>query len=547
MQTHEAAGADVLYAPGVVSKEDIATLVKSVDRPANVMMGRQGVLPRAARTIAPLVVICAMLGSIAPATAQIPSWGVDDFHAPPDSRWSEITRTDVEAAYKLLRDNHPGGAAELHDIAFQQRLDNAHALALERARKVESYQGYSAVLAGFATGMGDKHIWSRPTLLVNLPRWAGIIPSKRGNAWILSATDDSRAALRGATLISCDGEDVDALARKTLGGFRADWNVGAQQVQSAPWLLIDEGNPFVKRPIACLFERGGQRQTLKLEWTRIKRETLLPQLQAAIGGGAAGFGVRRVGRGYWIALQSLKDERTAAVVKEVEDQKDALRAAPFVVLDLRGNGGGSSLFGRQIATSLFGPDFVQARLDPERGSGCGGPAWRVSEGNLHNLEFLLHSDAVHMPPEAKALGEKQLLKMQAALAHHQAFSGEISCPEALDRPVPAVAPPSLMHARFLLLTDSLCFSSCLLVTEDFLNLDAFHIGQTTDAATHYLEVREEYLPSGYSLFSTLQAVDPGSPYQIGPFEPDLVYNGDIADTQALEAWVVATAVPASQK
>ncbi len=49
------------------------------------------------------------------------------------------------------------------------------------------------------------------------------------------------------------------------------------------------------------------------------------------------------------------------------------------------------------------------------------------------------------------------------------------------------------------------------------------------------------------MFSTLQAVAPGSPYQIGPFEPDLVYNGDIADTHALEAWVVATAVPASQK
>ena len=104
-----------------------------------------------------------------------------------------------------------------------------------------------------------------------------------------------------------------------------------------------------------------------------------------------------------------------------------------------------------------------------------------------------------------------------------------------------------MNARFLLLTDSLCFSSCLLVTEDFLNLGAFHIGQTTDAATHYLEVREEYLPSGYSLFSTLQAIDPGSLYQIGPFEPDLVYNGDIADTHALQAWVISTAVPASQK
>ena len=314
-----------------------------------------------------LVALCAMLCINSPGTAQIRSWGVDEFHAPPDPRWGEITRTDVEAAYKLLRDNHPGGAAELHDLAFQGRLNSAHGLALERARTVVSYQGYAAVLAGFASGMGDKHIWSRPTFVVNVPRWAGIIPSKRGKDWIVTDTDESRAALRGASLISCNGEDIDELARKNLGGFRVDWNVGAQQVQSAPWLLIDEGNPFITRPSLCLFEQAGKRQSQKLDWMRIKRESLLPRLQAAIGAGAAGYGVRRVDGGYWISLQSLQDERTAGVVKEVEDQKAALRAAPFVVLDLRGNGGGSSLYGRQMAVSLFGREFVDATLGPEGG------------------------------------------------------------------------------------------------------------------------------------------------------------------------------------
>jgi hypothetical protein len=495
-----------------------------------------------------ILAMCAMLCINSQAAAQIPSWGVDEFHAPPDLRWDEITRTDVEAAYKLLRDNHPGGAEELHDLAFQERLSSAHSVALDRARTVVSYQGYAAVLAGLASGMGDKHIWSRPTFVVNVPRWAGIIPSKRGKDWIVTDTDESRAALRGATLISCNGEDIDELARRNLGGFRVDWNVGAQQVQSAPWLLIDEGNPFITRPSSCLFEQAGKRQTQKLDWMRIKRESLLPRLQAAIGAGAAGYGVRRVEGGYWISLQSLKDERAAGVVKEVEDQKAALRAAPFVVLDLRGNGGGSSLYGRQMAVSLFGREFVDATLGPEGGATCGGDSvWRASEGNIHNLEFLVHSDAVHMPTEAKAMGEEQLLKMRAAHVRHRAFSGDINCPEALLQAAPAAPPASLLNARFLLLTDNLCFSSCLLVTEDFLKLGAFHIGQTTDAATHFIEVREEYLPSGYSMFSTLQAVAPGSPYQIGPFEPDLVYNGDIADTHALEAWVVATAVPASQK
>src|SRR5690606_11399230 len=33
------AGADVLYAPGLSSREDIAEVVRSVDRPVNVLMG----------------------------------------------------------------------------------------------------------------------------------------------------------------------------------------------------------------------------------------------------------------------------------------------------------------------------------------------------------------------------------------------------------------------------------------------------------------------------------------------------------------------------
>jgi 2-methylisocitrate lyase-like PEP mutase family enzyme len=43
LQAYQEAGADVLYAPGLATKEDIATVVKSVDRPVNVVMGLRGV------------------------------------------------------------------------------------------------------------------------------------------------------------------------------------------------------------------------------------------------------------------------------------------------------------------------------------------------------------------------------------------------------------------------------------------------------------------------------------------------------------------------
>lgn len=42
LQAYQEAGADVLYAPGLTGKDDIAAVVRSVDRPVNVVMGLQG-------------------------------------------------------------------------------------------------------------------------------------------------------------------------------------------------------------------------------------------------------------------------------------------------------------------------------------------------------------------------------------------------------------------------------------------------------------------------------------------------------------------------
>ncbi|MGA7415949.1 MAG: isocitrate lyase/phosphoenolpyruvate mutase family protein [Bryobacteraceae bacterium] len=43
LQAYQISGADVLYAPGVTGKDDIAAIVRAVDRPVNVVMGLAGV------------------------------------------------------------------------------------------------------------------------------------------------------------------------------------------------------------------------------------------------------------------------------------------------------------------------------------------------------------------------------------------------------------------------------------------------------------------------------------------------------------------------
>lgn len=43
LQAYQEAGADVLYAPGLTTEEEIAEVIRSVERPVNVVMGLQGV------------------------------------------------------------------------------------------------------------------------------------------------------------------------------------------------------------------------------------------------------------------------------------------------------------------------------------------------------------------------------------------------------------------------------------------------------------------------------------------------------------------------
>jgi hypothetical protein len=455
------------------------------------------------------------------------------------SFWRAATETDVAAAYALIEENHPGVLAEVGDPAFRRALEEGHAAAVARTPAVASYEGYTATLGAFADALKDKHIWSRPIYVVARPEWAGILLSKRGDRWIVADEEQNPGieSTKGAELMNCDGRSPDDWAHQTLGTFRVDWAIGAQQIQAAPWLLVDEHNPFVPRPLVCEFQQGARRLQIKLDWRPIKRELLMPRIAAAGGAGAAGFGVRAVGEGYWIALQNLL-EPAAAVVAEVAAKAEMLRNARFIVLDLRGNGGGSSIFGEQIARSLMGAAYV----DPIIGTSdddCDS-VWRTSDGNIRQLQYYVDKMGPTRGPEFTAIATKQLASAKAARAAGRPLSGSVKCAKQ----VPAagsVPRASKLKGRLILITDNLCFSSCLIVTKDFRDLGALHVGQTTDSNTHYGEVREELLPSGLSKFSTLQALSPAEPLQEGPYVPSVSYDGDIADTAALERWIVTLA------
>jgi hypothetical protein len=452
------------------------------------------------------------------------------------SFWRAAAIVDVEGAYRMLQADHPGAVPEVGDTRFRETLTQAHTLAAQRATHVTSFSGYAATLAGFANAFGDKHIRSRPVLEIAYPDWAGVIIGRRSGRWVVADAEQGSAAagLLGSELIECDDRPADDWARQLLGGFRADWSVEAQRVQAAAWLLVSEGNPFTPRPRSCVFgSANGRRSRVTLDWRSISRADLAVRMSNVSTFGAAGFGVRRTGKGYWIALQDLVD-RAQPVVDAVRVQASQIRQSPFVVLDLRGNGGGSSLVGDEIAAAILGADYVRAIQGPPVAD-CGGEVFRVSADNVRALQRDQEWGR-RRGAEMSSVFADVLTRMRAAQATGRPFSGALSCPQKPGSESGAIAPE--YKGKLFLLTDGLCFSSCLDVVASWRRLGAVQLGQPTDADTHYSAVRDELMPSGLSTFSTMMGIEPGAPMRIGPFSPECVYAGDIRDTSKIESWVL---------
>ena len=454
------------------------------------------------------------------------------------AHWRALTQMDVEAAHKLLADNHPAATRTVNDPAFMAALKDAYAEARVHARKATNYPGYIATLGAFANAMGDGHIWSRPLFVPNTIQWAGIMTAKRGANWVVASEDQGIVGedITGAYIVSCDGIPVDDLARDTLGRYKRVWSVEAMRVLAAPWLLVDEGNPFVKRPSACVVQQGGAQRTIALHWKNISRAAFVASIKGVTG--KAGYGIRQVGSGTWISIESLSVQ-AQAVIDAAKAQQEQLRNAAYVVVDVRGNGGGDDDYGRKLADVLYGHDYAVSRIGEGGDAGCSS-VWRASPENIKAVD----ASAQVFARTGETAGAKEyseaVIAMRKALQAHRELTGNPTCTPPQNAAVAANA-PSLMHGRVILLTDSVCFSSCINVAGFFRQLGATLVGQTTGADTHFSEVREITLPSGLSTFSTLQAIEPGMPRAVGPYAPDVPYDGDIGDTAALEKWIAQLA------
>ncbi|WP_303699673.1 S41 family peptidase [Brevundimonas naejangsanensis] len=460
-------------------------------------------------------------------------------HQPRD--WSATLVRDATALHDIMVDSHPGVHDPLNP-GFRARLDQGLATALDRARTTTDAGGWWWALRAYVASFEDGHVQISMTQRdFGFPlRWPGFLTVYRGDDQVVANRDEADAAVPplGARLIDCDGIDAATLAERRIGQFRGRWFLEAIKTRFGDWMFLSADNPWQTEMTSCRFEADGATRTYALNWRASPDD--MNDRRMALMPGRPEFGLKHFDDGgFWISTPSFNGDPTGeiyaeltALIADMKAKQEALRLAPYVVLDLRGNGGGSSHWSQLMAQVLWGDDWMAAHPEPA----IEAVDWRASDGNIAEISaFLDKLRATNGQPELIAWAEDAISGMKAAKAAGQVYWRSANDQQAADAAPPPAA-PQLMAGRVYVLTDSSCGSACLDAVDLWKTVGAVQVGRETSADTVYMEIREAALASGLAEIAVPMKVYRGRARGNNePQRPQYVIEGDMGDDAGLLA------------
>lgn len=470
--------------------------------------------------------------------------------APAD--WGAALAADARAFHDVIADSHPG-PVDVENPGFTAHLEAGLDRALDRARTADSYEHWYFALQEYAASFDDGHLglkdWA-PMGHAWTAGWPGFLTGLRtgpeGERHEVVFRRDEAAPPLGAVLVGCDGRAAGALAAEVIGRGAGRWSMASRRAAYAGTLFVDQHNPWVRRPEQCEFRVEGETRSYRLTWRD------LPDAVRDEGFAAArsprfvtDIGLRPWAGGQWIGLGAFNADpesedgvKLTALQAEIAARADAIRSAPAVVFDLRGNGGGSSAWIYAMARALWGEEHVKHR-QPESTA----VDWRVSEGNLATIESYRSIFASN--PEAMAWLDEISAGLTAARAAGEPLWRQADADEGA--PVEP-ATPSPMRARTYVFTDSGCASACLDAVDLLKALGATHVGLETSGDTVYMEVRDEVLPGGRVTARVPMKVYRGRARGNNEtWTPDHVWTRALSDTAGMESWIAGLDAAAAQR
>jgi hypothetical protein len=430
-----------------------------------------------------------------PVAAQTPTQSPPPPSSPEE--WRAVAEADVNEAYQVFVDNHPG----MYDAAnpsFPATLAEARDRGLAAAGQVQDRTGYERSLAIFSSVLSDGHALvqatrSQAATQEQTRHWPGFAALWRQDQ-LFVVTPDPNSPLANTTIVACDGLETQAFLsdRLRVRNFRGN--------EAGQWWVVPSrlfwaiGEPAADQPRRCTFRTAEGRDIARdLEWQPASPEDR-SFYSGRVFASAEPIGLHEPRPGLFvIGLGDFQPDEAgrAAYARLYEDlnaRRDDLRAARAVVLDLRGNQGGSSQWSHQVAEILWGVEAVQTRIPP-----IVGIDWRTSEGNIAYIRNQVSVWRERGMTELADDWTNVATQMEAAAAR-----GEPLWREASGRgDAPGTPIDSDFERPVYVINWGLCASACLDANDYFGLFDnTRRIGSPTSADSTYMEVRAAPLTSG---------------------------------------------------
>jgi hypothetical protein len=462
--------------------------------------------------------------------------------------WKKTYLEDLESARAAIASNHPG-MVDKQNPSFSQVMDTAYREAQTAAAAVKNYNSYRIALTRFANQFQDEHLsvsFKRP--FEDLKE-AGIYPVFQNGAFVVSEIDerygDRAAQLRGATLISCEGRSSNQLFRQRVLSWRGRPSIKADWYKLAPLLLVDYGAEFSQAPNACQFRVRNRTIKLSLKWTAVAGQNIEEKLKKLVS-----FENRRLdveefdaGNALWVNLPTFavneKQEVDAmnGLLQSLKNKLTQNNKRRLLVFDLRGNTGGSTAWGEQIAGIVFGDEWLK-RAKSWFNDGVY-TEWRVSSDNVAALRGIVkQQEQRHGADSDNAKFFRSFAdSMAEALQNKEPFIGGQTTGR---NNVPPPPKPVTALERVVLLTSASCFSACL----DFLDKmrlapQTVQVGQTTGVDTVYMESWGKELPSKMGRINyPMKVYRNRRRGNNEAYPPRVQYDQQLHNTTALRDWIL---------
>lgn len=466
------------------------------------------------------------------------------FQGQAESVWSKLIETDLNHIYSTVKENHPG-YVDSENIYFKKWFEQGYEQALIETKKAQTLNHAMTILKTFVAGFADGHFYLNLNYQPKKIKWAGIKVNKYGKDYRVSYVDSKNHKSMPrvmSKLLSCDNKAVADIMLEDVLKYRFnDKRVNSPKVRFAPKILIDDGIGNRVHYASCKFDYQGEVKDIKLSWENISHNKYLNKVTFKNTLTAKNFNFEQFDNDkYWVSLPKFyPNKQEQKVLRDViKKVKNVRRSASKFIIDVRGNGGGNSQWGVEVAKAIYGDVFIETHqlLNPDSSYAL----WRVSNDNIQHLQGVLPWIEEQFTKESSMFTDfsKLLNDMKRAKDQGKVFVKQGSNSDGIIKENHNNTEMKT-HAKVLFLTDSSCGSACLDFADLLLRLpNVSHIGQETGADTVYMDIRNVKLPSGLGQYSIAQKVYRNRPRKHNEsYAPKYYFNDDISNTEKLKTWI----------